>query len=82
MQGMTLPDEDLLQQVISLTYHQLVADARRHDRPPTAQRFVSQAGLEQAREEIVKLCDEEGVDSTFAEFVSTQWLRQFDPLLM
>lgn len=79
---MTLPDEDLLQQVITLTYHQLVADARQHDRPPTAERFVSQAGLEQARKQIVRLCDEEGVDSAFAEFVSTHWLRQFDPVLM
>lgn len=79
---MMLPDEDLLQQVITLTYHQLVADARQHDRPPTAQRFISQAGQDQAREQILKLCDDEGVDTAFTEFVSTQWLRQFDPLLM
>jgi hypothetical protein len=79
---MTLPDEDLLQQVITLTYHQLLADARQHQRPPRPNRFISQAGLEETRERIVQLCDENGADSAFIEFVSTQWLRQFHPVLM
>lgn len=80
---------DLQERVLALTYNSIVADtasfagidleAARERRP---QRFATRIEVERARVQIRSECDAAGAPDLLAEFFSTHWLQQFEPVAM
>ena len=81
--------DELQERVLALTYHSIVADTASfagidlgtaRDRKP--QRFATRIEVERARMQIRSECDAAGAPDALAEFFSTRWLKQFEPMAM
>lgn len=80
---------DLQERVLALTYDGIVADtasfagidlAAARERKP--QRFATRVEVERARMQIRTECQAAGAPDLLAEFFSTHWLQQFEPVAM
>lgn len=80
---------DLQERVLALTYNGIVADTARfagidldtaRERKP--RRFATRIEVERARLQIRHECRAAGAPDLLAEFFSTHWLQQFEPIAM